>query len=66
MNHKVCSDSYPIPNVEVAIYALAGMSVLIKIDLKTANHLIPMDNNFKEVTTINTWIGLLKWKMMPY
>ena len=66
VNHKVCSDSYPKPNVEVAIHAFAGMSVFTKIDLKTAYHPIPIDNNFKEVMTINTLIGRLKWRMMPY
>ena len=60
VNHKVCSDSYPIPNVEVAFYALTGMSVFTKRDLKTAYHQIPTDNNFKEVTAIKTPIGLLK------
>ena len=52
VNHKVCSDSYTIANVEVAIHALAGMSVFTKIDLKTAYHQIPTDNNFKEAMTI--------------
>ena len=66
VNHKVCSDSYLIPNVEVAIHVLAGMSVFTKIDLKTAYHQIPIDDNFKEVTTITKPIGLLKWKRMPY
>ena len=47
INHKVCSDSYPIPNVEVALHALAGMSVFTKIDLKMVYHQIPIDNNFK-------------------
>ena len=59
VNHKFCLDSYPILNVEVAVHALACMSVFIKIDLKTAHHQIPIDKNFKEVTTINTPIGLL-------
>ena len=66
VNHKVCSDSYPIPNVKVAIHALTGMSVVAKIVLKTAYHQIPIDDNFKEVTMINTPIGLLKWIRMPY
>ena len=39
---------------------------LQKIDLKTAYHQIPIDNNFKEETTINTPIGLLKWRRIPY
>ena len=66
INHKVCTDSYPILNVKVAFHTQAGMSVFTKIDLKTAYHKIPIDNNFKEVTTINTPIGLLKWKRMSY
>ena len=66
VNYKVCSDLYPIPTVEVAIHALAGMNVFTKIDLKTANHQISIDDNFKEVTTITAPIGLLKWRRMPY
>ena len=57
VNYKVCTDSYPIPTVEVANHALAGMNVFTKIDLKTAYLKIPIDNNFKEVTAINTPIG---------
>ena len=64
VNQKVCTDSYSIPKVEVALHALAGMSIFTKIDLKKGSHLIPIDHNFKEVTTINTPTELLKWKMM--
>ena len=42
------------------------MSVFTKIDVKTANHQIPIDGNFIEVTTINSPIGLLKWRKMLY
>ena len=66
VNHKVCSDSYPVLNIEVAIQTLVGISVFTKIDLKTVYHQIPIDDNFKEVTTINTPIGLLKWIRVPY
>ena len=38
VNHKVCLDSYPRPNVEIALHALAGMSVFTTIDFKTAYH----------------------------
>ena len=31
-----------------------------------AYHQIPINNNFKVVTMINTQIGLVKWKRMPY
>ena len=65
INHKVCSDSYDIPNVEDAIHALTGMSVFTKIDLKMAYHQIQKDDNFKEITMINMPIGPLKWRRMP-
>ena len=55
-----------MPNVEVAFHALADRSVFTKIDLKTAYHQIPIDNNFKEVTTINMPKELLKWRRMLY
>ena len=32
VNHKICSDNYPIPNVGVAIHAPAGMNVFTKVD----------------------------------
>ena len=66
INHKVFLDSYPMPNVKVALHTLAGMSIFTKTDLKTAYHQIPIDNNFKEVMTITMPIGLLKWKRIPY
>ena len=66
VNHKVCSASYSILNVEIAVHALAGMSEFTKIDLKMVYHQIQIDNNFKEVITINMQLGLLKWKKMPY
>ena len=59
-------DSYPLHKVEVVFHALAGMSVFRKIDLKMSYHQIPVDNNFKDVTTINMPMGLLKWKRMPH
>ena len=31
-----------------------------------AYHQVPIDDNFKEVTMINTPIGLLKWRRMSY
>ena len=66
VNHKVFLDSCPIPNVEVVIHAQASMRIFTKIDLKTAYQQIPIDDNFKEATMINTPLELLKWRRMPY
>ena len=40
VTRKVCSDSYPIPNVEVTFHALTSMKVFTEIDLKLAYHQI--------------------------
>ena len=66
VNHKICADSYPIPNVETILHALAGSKYFTKIDLKSAYNQIQIDENFQEITTINTPIGLLRWCRMPY
>ena len=36
VNYKICSDSYPIPNVETVLHPLAGSKYFTKIDLKSA------------------------------
>lgn len=45
---------------------LIGMKTFSKTYLKSAYHQIPIDEDFKEVATINTPIGLLRWKRLPY
>ena len=60
VNKKICSDSYPIPNVETASSNLAGMKYFAKIDLKNAYNQIPLDEDSQHVLTINTMIGLLR------
>ena len=35
VHHKVCSDSYPISNVQVGFHAQVGMNVFTKVHLKT-------------------------------
>lgn len=42
VNHKFCSDLYPILNVEVAVHSFAVMSIFSKIRL--ANSLSPDTN----------------------
>lgn len=51
VNHKVCLDSYWILNVVIALNSLVGIKIFTKIDLKTVNLQISIDNNFKEVMT---------------
>lgn len=52
VNHLICSDSYPILNIENVLHSLAGMKCITKIDIKST-YLIQIDNKFKEITTVN-------------
>ena len=37
-----------------------------KIDLKSANNHIEIDSKFKEITTLNTPMRLLRWSCLPF
>ena len=36
VNHRMCSDSFPLPTIETASHELPNMKHLAKIDLKSA------------------------------
>ena len=66
VNSRICSDSYPVPKIEESFHKLSGMKFFGKIDLKGAYNQIPMNNDAREITTVNTPIGLLRWTVVPY
>lgn len=63
VNQKICLNSYPIPNIENILLLLAGLKCFTKIDLKCSCHQIQTDDKFKEITTINSPIGMLRCLM---
>jgi len=66
VNPKICSDSFPMPQIESAFSALAGMTHFAKVDLTNAYNQIELDEPSREITTINTPIGLLRWTRLPF
>lgn len=44
VNHKICSDSYPISNVENILHSFAGMKYFANINLKNAYNQIQIDD----------------------
>ena len=66
VNYKICSESFPIPKIEIILHALVGTKYFTKTDLKLAYNQIQINEKFKEVTTINTPLGLLCWICMLY
>ena len=66
VNHQICSDSFPLPSIETASHEPANMKHFAKIDLKSAYHQIEIDDKFKEITTQNRPMGLLRWSRLPF
>ena len=62
----VSSDSFPIPSIETAGHELANMKHFAKIDLKSAYNHIEIDDRFKEITTLNTPMGLWRCSCLPF
>ena len=51
----------PLPSIETASHELANMKHFAKMDLKSAYNQIEIDDKFKEITTLNTPMRLLRW-----
>ena len=49
VNHKICFDSYPIPNVETILHDLGGTKYFTKINLKSAYKQIMLNKKLMEV-----------------
>jgi len=60
VNDKIMSETFPIPSIEEAFQGLAKSSYFAKIDLKSAYWQIELDEKAKEISTINTSLGLFR------
>lgn len=66
VNERICCDSYNLPNIEVAFMKMANKNKFAKLDLSSAYWQIELDEMSKDITTINTPIGLYKFNRLPY
>ena len=66
VNHEMCSDLFSLLSIETASHKLANMKHFAKIDLKSAFNQIEINAKFKEITTLNPPIGLLRWSRLPF
>ena len=64
INHLICLDLFPLLSIETASQELANIKHFAKIDLKLAYNQIKIDDKFKEITTLNTPMGLLRWSRL--
>ena len=60
INGKVMDEDYPIPDLETIFHKLHGASYFGKIELSDAYYLIKLDEEAKDICTINTSQGLFK------
>ena len=65
INGKVMDEDYPIPDMETIFHNLHRASYFGKIDLSDAYYRIELDEDAKEICTINTSQGLFKMCRLP-
>ena len=59
-------DNYPIPKAEDLFTTLGGGEKFTKLDLSQAYQQLPLDDDSKKYTTINTHRGLFQYNRLPY
>ena len=59
-------DKYPIPRIDDLFSSLEGGKTFSKLDLARAYQQIPLDNDSKKFTTINTAKGLYQYNRLPF
>ena len=55
-----------MPHIETAFSAMAGMTHFAKLDIAGAYNQIELDEDSREITTMNTPLGLLRWRRLPF
>ena len=65
INSKVMDENYPIPDMETIFHNLHGASYFGKIDLSDAYYQIELDEEAKDICTINKSQGLFKMCRLP-
>lgn len=59
-------DSYPLPQIEDLLATLSGGKIFSKLDLSHAYQQIELEDESKEMVTINTHKGLFKQNRLPF
>ena len=66
VNQSLTPDSYPLPRVEDIFAALQNGKLFTKLDLSQAYQQLPLDEDSKKFTTINTHKGLFQYNRLPF
>uniref|UniRef100_A0A1X7VQL6 Reverse transcriptase domain-containing protein n=1 Tax=Amphimedon queenslandica TaxID=400682 RepID=A0A1X7VQL6_AMPQE len=60
------SATVPLPRVEECFHAMNGGKHFTEIDVAQACHQVTLEEESKELNTINTHKGLYRWTRLPY
>ena len=63
---KILTDKYPLPHLSTFNARMSDCKYFSKVDLRRAYHQIPVHPDDQVKSTINTTLGLFKFKRMPY
>ena len=66
INQAAQTDTYPLPKIKDLFASLSGGKSFTKLDLAHAYQQIPLDEEAKEYTTINTHKGLYRYNRLPF
>ena len=66
VNAVAKTDSYPLPRIEDIFASLSNDKTFTKLDLAHAYQQIPVAEDAKKLTTINTHKGLFQYTRLPF
>ena len=66
VNHELEVDQYPLPQPEDLMACLTGGQKFSKLDLSAAYQQMPLDDESRHLTTINTHRGLYQFARLPF
>ena len=66
INKAVKVDAYPLPRVEDLSAALSGGKYFTKLDMSQAYLQLPLDEQSRELVTVNTHRGLFQYTRLPF
>ena len=66
VNAQLAVAQHPMPRAEDCFHAMCGGKFFSRLDLAQAYNQIPLDDESKVLTTINTHKGLYRWLRLPF
>lgn len=66
LNSITKKNSYPLPNIEDCLEALAGKAYYSKLDFASGYWQMPIEEKSKELTAFRTGEGLYQFRVMPF